>query len=268
MKRKHAQIKYVFLLIFLFSCKHGGKERIDLKSLDFSELFSLYLNSLSDQLEANDSILLFLNDSILQYKEMNVIAREIYSEEKNEFEIIFEVNDPSMYDYSIKERNIYAIQITKYDSLIVEGNSIPQFKWSGNDLKDFITNPTNNELLPEKELAIIPLLDTVWLPKQYFWIFTKLVPDSLGNQTSWSKVHLVYNKILDSYFELRNDSAQRIWSKDFKNLDFQRKKAIVSLLPIRIEILLDWEYIPPPPPPPPLPEYLEQEIDIIEYLKL
>lgn len=153
-------------------------------------------------------------------------------------------------DYCIKERNIYAIQLTKYDSVFIEGKYTSRTDTFGNSIKEFIVNPDFAENLPQKKWYRIEYFDSVFLTKQAFYIMAEMVKDSNGISSSWIEINEILKVVLRAYFNLRNDLAKSEWDKSFDELEFRNKIACIQYFPIRIEFHLNNPRLLPPLPPP------------------
>lgn len=153
-------------------------------------------------------------------------------------------------DYCIKERNIFFIELSKFDSVFVEGKFTNRIDTFGEVICEFIGNPEMKETLPEKKLKIIKYFDTVEVSKQMFEINAVMIADSMNNKSSWTTQNEIINMILKSYSEIRDELSKSEWNKTFQKLDFEKQVAIIQYYPINFWIFQNRPRLLPPPPPP------------------
>lgn len=168
-----------------------------------------------------------------------------YSNQTIDFELVLHENEYGV-DYKIKERNIFSIQLSKYDSVYVEGRLTNQSNSIQDSLNLFILNPYNSDFLPEKRLFVLPHFDSVFLTKQIIEIKAEMIADLNGFKSSWGKLERILNSVLKTYSGLRNDLAKSEWNKSFKNLSFNKQIAVMQYYPIKIEIHPNSPRILPP----------------------
>jgi len=154
------------------------------------------------------------------------------------------------YDWSIKEQNIFAIELSRFDSIFVEGTYTNKIDTLDKSIIEFITNPEDKPNLPQKRLKYINFFDTVLITRHEFLIIAVMVADSNGVSSSWDKLNSLINKILICYLELRNDLAIETWKMPYKKLEFDKRVSITKYYPINLWIFPNRERVKPPPPPP------------------
>jgi len=129
----------------------------------------------------------------------------------------------------INERYIFTVLVNSRDNLLVEGKpgNIQSLK---EQAKEFMSNPTNREDLPEMEMKNIPGLGTVRMPKKSAVI-------SLKNDrgTSYKMYIAVQNELAAAINDLRNDLAMEKFGKKYKALISEDQiKAIQKAIPVPI----------------------------------
>ena len=127
----------------------------------------------------------------------------------------------------IKERNLLVVFLNKDDQLMV-GNDYIQPQDVKKRVKDFISNPYNDEKLPEK------------IQKEVAFFGSRMVTDqhviSLENDrgTSYQAYITVQNELVAAYNELRDELSQEKWGRDYNTLDEEQQKAVREIYPQRI----------------------------------
>jgi hypothetical protein len=154
------------------------------------------------------------------------------------------------YDYDIKLRNIYFIELSKYDSIFIDRIFINNIDTLDKSIFEFIKNPTDDLNLPEKRVEFINYFGKVCITKHAFMIYSVMIADSNGVSSSWAKLNPLINKILNCYLILRNELAIETWGVVYEELDFEKKASISKYYPINIWIFPNFKLIEPPPPPP------------------
>ncbi len=130
-------------------------------------------------------------------------------------------------EIDVKDRNIFKVLVSNSDRLMVEGN-VADISTLKDDVKDFMTNPSNMEDLPEKELRFIENLGEVEVSKGVV---------SLKNDrgTSYEMYIKVQNELATAFDELRDDVSQRFYGVKFANLiNEDHRKAVQQAIPMAI----------------------------------
>lgn len=128
----------------------------------------------------------------------------------------------------IKERNIFTVMINNRDRLLVEGQP-GDIRTLRQQAKEFLTNPNDDEHLPEMTIKTIPQLGNVRVPKN--------AVISLKNDrgTSYRMYIAVQNELTAAVNELRNELSLQKFGKKFTELtDEAQIEAIQSAIPIPI----------------------------------
>lgn len=128
---------------------------------------------------------------------------------------------------NVKERNIFVVLVNAQDQILCE-NEFINVKDLREKAKEFLSNPTNSETLPEKELKEIPLFGQVEVCKN--------AVISLRNDfgTTYGTYLLVQNELVAAVNDLRNELAMQKWSKKFDDLSAEQQDAIKEIYPQKI----------------------------------
>ncbi|MGF7139535.1 ExbD/TolR family protein [Roseimarinus sediminis] len=128
----------------------------------------------------------------------------------------------------IKERNIFVVLVDRNNRLMVEGE-LTRVEDLKEKTKEFLTNPMNDEDLPEKEVREIPFIGP-------YDVLSKSVVISLRNDvgTTYGTYIQVQNELVAAINELRESFAQNQFGKSFDKLDADRQDAIKEIYPQKI----------------------------------
>ncbi|RLD34704.1 MAG: biopolymer transporter ExbD [Bacteroidetes bacterium] len=135
------------------------------------------------------------------------------------------VEDDTKFD--IKDRNIFKVLVSSSDRLMVEGER-SDISTLRDDVKAFMTNPTNREDLPEKELKFIENLGDIEVSKGVV---------SLKNDrgTSYEMYIKIQNELTAAFAELRDEVSLQFYGVKFKNLiNEDYRKAVKKAVPMAI----------------------------------
>lgn len=128
----------------------------------------------------------------------------------------------------IKERNIFVVLVDRNNRLMVEGE-LTRVEDLKEKTKEFLTNPMNDENLPEKEVREIPFIGP-------YDVLSKSAVISLRNDvgTTYGTYIQVQNELVAAINELRESFAQNQFGKSFDKLDADRQDAIKEIYPQKI----------------------------------
>lgn len=135
------------------------------------------------------------------------------------------VEDDTKFD--INDRNIFKVLVSSSDRLMVEGER-SDISTLRDDVKAFMTNPTNREDLPEKELKFIENLGDIEVSKGVV---------SLKNDrgTSYEMYIKIQNELTAAFAELRDEVSLQFYGVKFKNLlNEDYRKAVKKAVPMAI----------------------------------
>jgi Biopolymer transport protein len=130
-------------------------------------------------------------------------------------------------DIKIKERNILVVYLNKDDQLMV-GNDYAQISDLRKRVKDFISNPYNDEKLPEKNSKVIEFFGPMMVTDQH------VVSLQNDRGSSYDSYISIQNELVAAYNELRNEVSQQKWGKDYMALSEDQQKAVRDIYPQRI----------------------------------
>ena len=274
MTRKHKNIIIGFLGLVLIIIvinklipKHNDSQWRYIKTKSITGLFEFaYYNQNSPYF---DTITQMIIDSFQNNTDFVISTIDIIDSANSQIKLGFYLDSMFWGDYSIKERNIFAIYINKNDSLLAEGELSHSNDSLQRQIIDYILNPLDKPHLPEKKIKKIDYFGEYAVSNQFFYLRAQMIPDSLGLSTTWKGLFQTFNLILDSYEILRDEISKAKFNQRFIELELDKQIAVSEIFPIRIWIFLDYAFVPKPPPPP-MPQHdffmedFEIEIDLDE----
>jgi biopolymer transport protein ExbD len=128
----------------------------------------------------------------------------------------------------VKERNVFVVLVDRYDRLMVE-NELTRVEDLKEKTKLFMTNPANDETLPEKMVEDVPFFGPIE-------ILRPSVVISLRNDegTTYGTYIRVQNELIAAINELRADLALQKFNKPFDKLSAEEQDAIKVIFPQKI----------------------------------
>lgn len=137
--------------------------------------------------------------------------------------LVEQENDPGM---DAHERNVLMVFVSGNNQLLVAGQRM-DISGLCEKTKIFITNPTNDPNMPEKEITEIPLLGNFPVSKGII---------SLQNDrgTSFETYLRVQNELTRAYNEVKDDLAQQKFGRAYSDLNDEQRKAINKAIPVKI----------------------------------
>ncbi|HKK81768.1 MAG TPA: biopolymer transporter ExbD [Prolixibacteraceae bacterium] len=128
----------------------------------------------------------------------------------------------------IKERNVFVVLVDRNNRLMVEGE-LTRVEDLKDKAKEFLTNPMNDENLPEKEVKEIPYFGP-------YEVLTKSSVISLQNDvgTTYGTYIAVQNELVAAIHELREELSQRKFGKSYEDLNDDQQDAIKEIYPQKI----------------------------------
>ena len=132
-------------------------------------------------------------------------------------------NDPGM---DAHERNVLMVFVSGNNQLMVAGQRM-DISGLCEKAKTFITNPTNDPNMPEKEMTDIPLLGRYPVSKGLI---------SLQNDrgTSYDMYLKVQNELTKAYNQAKDELAQQKFGRSFTDLNDEQRKAVNKAIPVKI----------------------------------
>ena len=132
-------------------------------------------------------------------------------------------NDPGM---DAHERNVLMVFVSGNNQLLVAGQRM-DIGGLCEKAKTFITNPTNDPNMPEKEMTDIPLLGKYPVSK-------RIVSLQNDRGTSYETYLKVQNELTRAYNEAKEDLSQQKFGRAFTDLNDEQRKAINKAIPVKI----------------------------------
>jgi len=134
--------------------------------------------------------------------------------------------DQKMEDLKVNRRNIIQVKINSNDRLLAGSQpmDVSQLK---DKIKEFMTNPTDDPNLPEKEIQDIPGLGPVPVSKGVI---------SLQNDrgTTYQAYITVQNELIKAINELRDDFSMKTFGKKYSKLDEDQQEMVRKAIPQKI----------------------------------
>lgn len=137
-------------------------------------------------------------------------------------------------DVKVKERNLFLVLVSGSGN-IMAGVSGKQELISLNQLKDrakeFITNPMDDDNLPEKKDTEIELPDgSTWV----YPVSEGVVSLQTTRDTNYQSYIMVQNELTRAFNEVRDEVAQRKFGSKFAELNEEQSKAVAKAVPLKI----------------------------------
>ncbi len=132
-------------------------------------------------------------------------------------------NDPGMQAH---ERNVLMVMISGNNQLLVDGERI-DISALVEKTKHFVTNPTNDPNMPEKEVQDLPILGS-------FPVTKAVVSLQNDRGTNYQMYIRVQNELTKAYNLARNELSLQKFGRAYKDLQPEAKTAIDKAIPLRI----------------------------------
>jgi biopolymer transport protein ExbD len=134
--------------------------------------------------------------------------------------------DQKVEDQKVNRRNIIQVKINASDRLFA-GNEPMDVSQLKDKIKEFLTNPTNDPNLPEKEDIDIEGIGTVKKSKGVI---------SLQNDrgTTYSKYIAVQNELIKAINEIRDDFSMQHYGRVFNRLTSEQQDLVRKAVPQNI----------------------------------
>lgn len=142
--------------------------------------------------------------------------------------------DQKQEEIKVKERNLFLVLISGSGNIMagVPGKqeliTLGQLK---DKAKEFITNPLDDENLPEKVDKEIELPDgSTWV----YPVSEGVVSLQTTRDTNYQSYIMVQNELTRAFNEVRDEVAQRKFGSKFAELNDEQSKAISTAVPLKI----------------------------------
>ena len=142
--------------------------------------------------------------------------------------------DQKQEEIKVKERNLFLVLISGSGNIMagVPGKqeliTLGQLK---DKAKEFITNPLDDENLPEK------IDKEITLPDGSTWVYPVsegVVSLQTTRDTNYQSYIMVQNELTRAFNEVRDEVAQRKFGSKFSELNEEQSKAISTAVPLKI----------------------------------
>lgn len=142
--------------------------------------------------------------------------------------------DQKQEEIKVKERNLFLVLISGSGNIMagVPGKqeliTLGQLK---DKAKEFITNPFDDENLPEK------IDKEITLPDGSTWVYPVsegVVSLQTTRDTNYQSYIMVQNELTRAFNEVRDEVAQRKFGSKFAELNEEQSKAISTAVPLKI----------------------------------
>jgi hypothetical protein len=257
MKQSLLIIAITFLLVFN-GCDYSRKKQADPSLLHFEELFNEFL--IEEDSSQLDYIITLLNDSISRYENPRFISLEDVDTIEQTYSILFEFSDLWI-DFKLNYRNIFEFYLTKENKVICDPKRFDTCDSILVNLEEFIFNPNDDYQLPVKHICIDVFGDTVMIPNHFIFISAAMIPDSSGSMSSWIELKRLITSTMKHYNILHERYAYKKWNKSFKELNQIQQTHVREIIPIKIDVFLNREFLKKENMP--KPPRVEEVLDII-----
>ncbi|MDR2917775.1 MAG: biopolymer transporter ExbD [Tannerella sp.] len=130
-------------------------------------------------------------------------------------------------EIDIKKRNMLRVLVNTNGQILC-GDDFIELKELKDRVKEFASNPTGSETLPEQETKDVPFFGNVITNNKHV---ISLMND---RGTPYQAYIDVQNELAKAYTELRDAKAKEKWGKAFVELDDEQQKAIQQIYPQKI----------------------------------
>ena len=136
-------------------------------------------------------------------------------------------NQQANNDVKLKERNVLVVRLNFNDELMCNGEymTIHDIRRKA---KEFIANPMDDSKMPEKHPMNVPFFGDMMVTKNH------VISLSCDRGTSYQAYISVQNELVAAYNEVRDETAQQIWGKNYADLDEVQQEAIRKIYPQKI----------------------------------
>ncbi len=150
----------------------------------------------------------------------------------------------------VNERNVFVVLINKDNQLAIKGKLV-EVGVLRERVKEFFTNPRGDENLSDQISVLVKLQEEQEKeePDRDKIAIYKGIIDQIGDYvtitkgvvslqndmgTTYGKYLEVQNEIVGAINDLRNELANRVWSKDYENLSEEQQDMIKVIYPFAI----------------------------------
>lgn len=130
-------------------------------------------------------------------------------------------------DIDIKKRNMLRVLVNTNGQILC-GDDFIELKELKDRVKEFVSNPTGDDHLPEQEMKDVPYFGNVLTNNKHV---ISLMND---RGTPYQAYIDVQNELAKAYNELRDAKAKEKWGMTFVELDEDQQKAVQQIYPQKI----------------------------------
>ena len=128
-------------------------------------------------------------------------------------------------DQQVNRRNIIIVRINSADKLFA-GSEAMDISFLKEKIKEFLTNPTNNPNLPEKE--------PIEIEGKTYMKSKGVISLQNDRGTSYQAYIAVQNELVKAVNELRDDFAMQEYGKKFSRLNEEQQDVVKKVVPQNI----------------------------------
>ena len=142
--------------------------------------------------------------------------------------------DQKQEEIKVKERNLFLVLISGSGNIMAGVPGKQELITPGqlqDKAKEFITNPLDDENLPEK------IDKEITLPDGSTWVYPVsegVVSLQTTRDTNYQSYIMVQNELTRAFNEVRDEVAQRKFGSKFAELNEEQSKAISTAVPLKI----------------------------------
>ena len=171
-------------------------------------------------------------DSLVKLKPYTILSG--YSPDSMEYPIIVRFHDLQGSDYYLKKRNAFILTVT--DSGLYHNGKPLKGDIFFKKIRGFQEYHWSEKNYPQSKEVYNKYFGTVLVSKVCFVIETDKKEFKTSDKIDWKLYLKTLRLVRDSYLKIWNEKANLIWGKNFKDLEYAKKKAITNTTVLRIEV--------------------------------
>ena len=133
-------------------------------------------------------------------------------------------------EIKVKERNLFLVFVSGSGNIMAGGEHL-DVKGLKEKAKEFITNPYNDENLPEKSPKEFDMPDG---SKWTYAVSSGVISLQTTRETNYDTYIQVQNELTRAFNEVRNEVAMQKFGKPFEDLMGEQKDVITKAIPLKI----------------------------------
>ncbi|MFI3248243.1 MAG: biopolymer transporter ExbD [Rikenellaceae bacterium] len=139
-------------------------------------------------------------------------------------------NEDMQEDIKVKERNLLLVFVSGSGNIMAGGEQI-DIRQLKDKAKEFITNPYDDENLPEKEAKEFDLPDG---SKWTYQVSSGVISLQNTRETNYDIYIMVQNELTRAFNEVRDEVAGRKFGKAYADLETEQRDVITKAVPLKI----------------------------------